>query len=220
MLRPGRPHRQSHSRGNMAVSCRTWRSKSSKRRAEVKPTSSLPARLLSTPAQQSSKALWLPPTTFYWGRHLYHPHSSYCRGPSPVEELPASAVPPTPVPKQSPRPKRWDPSPDPVESMSLGGTISTATLGGPPAPSGKRSCPGTEHSSQAMLRHLAETLTWLRRPGGNFSQDIPTTSSWKGTAISQRYLSRWPWAPNYWTLLSTKSRHHGWDLTNWNKQNM
>ena len=79
---------------------------------------------------------------------------------SPVEEQPASAAPPTPVPKQSPRPKRWDPSPDHVESMPLGRTISKATLGGPPAPSGKRSCLGTKHSSWATLRHLARTLTW------------------------------------------------------------
>ena len=38
---------------------------------------------------------------------------------SPVEEQPPSAGTPTPVPKQSPRPKRWHPSPDPVESMPL-----------------------------------------------------------------------------------------------------
>ena len=49
-----------------------------------------------------------------------------------MEEQPASAAPPTPVPKQSPRPKRWHPSPDPVESMPLGGTTLKATLGGPP----------------------------------------------------------------------------------------
>ena len=52
---------------------------------------------------------------------------------SPVEEQPASATPPAPVPKQSPRPKRWHPSPDPVESMPLGGTTLKATLGGPPS---------------------------------------------------------------------------------------
>ena len=51
---------------------------------------------------------------------------------SPVEEQPTSAVPPTPAPKQSPRPKRWHPSPDPVESMPLGGTTLKVTLGGPP----------------------------------------------------------------------------------------
>ena len=39
---------------------------------------------------------------------------------SPVEEQPASATPPTPEHKQTPSPKRWHPSPDPVESMPLG----------------------------------------------------------------------------------------------------
>ena len=52
-----------------------------------------------------------------------------------MEEQPALAAPPPPESKQSPRPKRWHPSPDPVDSMN------------PPAPSGKRSHPGTEHSS-------------------------------------------------------------------------
>ena len=52
---------------------------------------------------------------------------------SPVEEQPTSAIPPTPVPKQSPRPKRWHPSPDPIESMPPGRTTSKVTLGGTPS---------------------------------------------------------------------------------------
>ena len=49
---------------------------------------------------------------------------------SPVEEQPTSAVPPTPVPKQSPKPKRWHHSPDPVDSMPLGRTTLKVTPGG------------------------------------------------------------------------------------------
>ena len=52
---------------------------------------------------------------------------------SPAGEQPTSAAPPTPVPKQSPRPKRWHPSPAPVESMPMVGTTPKATLGGPPS---------------------------------------------------------------------------------------
>ena len=37
------------------------------------------------------------------------------------------------MPKQSPRPKRQHPSPDPVESMPLGGATLKLTLGGPPS---------------------------------------------------------------------------------------
>ena len=77
-----------------------------------------------------------------------------------VEEQPTSAAPPTSAPKQSPRPKRWHPSPDPVESIPMGRTTLKATLGGPPPPRGKRSLPSSEHSSQAAPRHLARTLTW------------------------------------------------------------
>ena len=52
---------------------------------------------------------------------------------SPVEEQPTSATPPTAVSKQSPRPKRRHPFPDPVESMPLGGTIFKVTPGGSPS---------------------------------------------------------------------------------------
>ena len=62
----------------------------------------------------------LPPLTLPWRT-------------SPVEEQPTPAGPPTPVPKQSPRPKRWHPSPDPVERMPMGRTTPKATLGGPPS---------------------------------------------------------------------------------------
>ena len=48
-----------------------------------------------------------------------------------VEEQPTTATFPTPVPKQSPRPKRWHPSPDHVESMIMGGT--TLKARGPPS---------------------------------------------------------------------------------------
>ena len=52
---------------------------------------------------------------------------------SPVKGQLTSAAPPTPVPEQSPRPKGWHPSPDPVESTPLGRTTLKATLGGPPS---------------------------------------------------------------------------------------
>ena len=55
------------------------------------------------------------------------------------------------------------PFPDPVESKPLSGTTLKVTLGGPPAQSGNKSHPGTEHSSWAALRHLAETLTCQAR---------------------------------------------------------
>ena len=55
------------------------------------------------------------------------------QGASPVEQPSASAAPAAPVPEQSSRPKRWHPSPDPVDSMPLGGTMFKATLEGPPS---------------------------------------------------------------------------------------
>ena len=67
---------------------------------------------------------------------------------SPIEEQPASAAPPTPVPKQSPRPKGQHPSPDPVQRMPLGRTTLKVTLGGPPQLQVARD-PTLEQSTQA-----------------------------------------------------------------------
>ena len=51
-----------------------------------------------------------------------------------AEEQPSTAVPPMPMPKQSPRPKRWHPSPEPMGNMLMGRATPAATLGGPPCP--------------------------------------------------------------------------------------
>ena len=54
---------------------------------------------------------------------------------SPMEEqLTATVSTHTGTLKQSPRPKRWHPSPVPMESMPIGGATSKATSGGPPSP--------------------------------------------------------------------------------------
>ena len=58
---------------------------------------------------------------------------SLAKGISLTEEQSAPAAPPVPVPKQSPRPKRWHHSPDPVETMPLDGTSSKTTSEGPPS---------------------------------------------------------------------------------------
>ena len=58
MLRPSGPPRLSHSTGNMPKPSGTWRNKSSERKAEAKPTFSLPVKMPYMPAQQSSKACW------------------------------------------------------------------------------------------------------------------------------------------------------------------
>ena len=104
---------------------------------------------------------------------------------SPVEEQPATVVPPTQAPKQSPRPKRQHPSPDPVESMPMGGTTLKATLGGPPS------------SKRQEVPPWFRTLTWYKRPEGNSSQNIPTVSPQTVPMIFQEYLGSWPQVPTY-----------------------
>ena len=76
------------------------------------------------------------------------------QGTSPVEEQPTTAISPTPAPKQSPRPKRQCPSPDPVESMPIGGATLKATLGGPPAPRGERSHLGSKNSKTRLCQGI------------------------------------------------------------------
>ena len=51
-----------------------------------------------------------------------------------VEEQPPAAAPPTPMPKWSPRPKRWLPSPEPQGSTSKDGTAPKAMQEGPSSP--------------------------------------------------------------------------------------
>ena len=141
-------------------SCKTWRSKSSERKAEGKLTSPLPARLPYMPVQQSSEACWWLLTKFCWGRCPHPVHLPCHKGPPQVEQQSAPAAPPAPVAKQSPRPKRRHPSPNPVDSMPLGRTTSKATSEGPPAPNSERSNLGTRHSSRAAQKCSARTLTW------------------------------------------------------------
>ena len=64
MLRPRGPSRLSHSTGNMPKPSKTWRNKSSERKAEAKLTSSLPIKWAYMPPQQSSEAHWWLPIIF------------------------------------------------------------------------------------------------------------------------------------------------------------
>ena len=68
---------------------------------------------------------------------------------SPVEEQPTTTVSPTLVLKQSLRPKRWHPLPDPMESTLIGGATPKATLGGPPSPQEVRD-PTLGHNTQTQ----------------------------------------------------------------------
>ena len=55
-------------------------------------------------------------------------------GTPPVEEQTSSAAPPMLTPKQSLRPKRYHPSPEPMGDILLGRATLAAAMGGPPHP--------------------------------------------------------------------------------------
>ena len=93
MPRPRGPLRPNHSAGNMTKPSRTWRHKSSEKKAEAKLNSSLPPRLPYMLAQGSSKACWWL-LTFCWGRHPHPTHSPYHKGlPQQSKSLPQQIFP-------------------------------------------------------------------------------------------------------------------------------
>ena len=144
----------------MATSCGTWRHKPSRRRAEVKPTSSPPARLLCMLAQQSSRALWWLLATFYLDRCLCLTYSSYCKGPPQWRNSLLWLLLLHQCPSSLPGPKD-DILPQILWRAWLWVEPHQRWLQkDPPAPSSKGSYPGIEHSSWAMQRYLARTPTW------------------------------------------------------------
>ena len=60
------------------------------------------------------------------------------------------------MPKLSPRPKRWHPSPNPVESMPLGGTTLKVTPGGPPSSKQQEILPW----NRSLKPNCAEVFGW------------------------------------------------------------
>ena len=70
---------------------------------------------------------------FVWAGLPCPTHSPYHQGPPQQRNSLLQPAPPAPVPKQSPRPKRWHPSPDPVDSTPLGGTMSKTAPEEPPS---------------------------------------------------------------------------------------
>ena len=80
---------------------------------------------------------------------------------SPMGKEPTTTVPPMLMPKQPPKPKRWHPLPDPVESMPIGGATPKATLGGSSSPK-RQDIPHwfTTPKPLTMPRHSAKTPRW------------------------------------------------------------
>ena len=144
----------------MATSCKTWRNKSSERRAEVEPTSSLPVRSPCTPAHQSSKALWLLPTKSYWGKHLCCLHLLCCRGLPLWKNSQLLLLLPHQHPSSLLGPKDGTLHQILWRVHLRAEPLQRQLWEDPPAPRGERSLPGSEHSSQATPRHLPGTLTW------------------------------------------------------------
>ena len=107
-----------------------------------------------------------------------HPFS-LSQGASPAKQPSASAAPPAPVPEHSPRPKRQLPSPDPMDSIPLGGTMSKATVEGPPSSKWqevlpwykvlKQSCSEAFSQDTSLVR--AARKEYFKKHSPNFTMD-------------------------------------------------
>ena len=86
---------------------------------------------------------------------------------------------PIPTPKQSPRPKRWLPLPEPMGNTPLGGAIPVAALGGPPYPKKQENPPWFKSlkpsHAEAFLRDsnivVEARLHFFSKHSYNFNQD-------------------------------------------------
>ena len=87
---------------------------------------------------------------------------------SPMEEQPTTAASPTPAPKQSLRPKRRHPLPDPVESMLMGGTTPKATLGGPPSPKRQETPPWFKTLKPSHPKAFSQDSNMVKEAGREF----------------------------------------------------
>ena len=96
-----------------------------------------------------------------------------------VEEQPSTAVPPMPTPKQSPRPKRQHPLPEPTGNMPIGGVTLAAMLGGPPNPKKQETPPWFKSlkpsHAEAFLRDsdivVEARLCFFSKHSYNFVED-------------------------------------------------
>ena len=133
---------------------------------------------------------------------------------SPVEEQPTSATPPTSVPKQSPRPKRWCPSPDPVVSMPLGRTTSKMTSEGPPSSKLQEVSPWTKVLKPSYMEAFGWDSDLVKETRNKFFLKHSYNFIAEGSHDLSEILSRWPQVLSYCALPYTRSRHHGWGQMN------
>ena len=155
------PPRLRHSKENMATLCQNlelqviWQES----RSQADFLSACQAILYTSPLELKSTLA----TSYHilLGQTPPSPPFVLLQRASPVEEQPISAAPPpTPVPKQSPRPKRWHPSPDPVESMPLGRTTLKATLGEPCSSKWPEIPPWNRVLKLSCAKAFGWALTW------------------------------------------------------------
>ena len=100
---------------------------------------------------------------------MSHPFT-LSQGASPVEQPSAPTALHMLVPEQSPRPKRWHPSPKPMDNMPLGRTTSKATSEGPPGCKWWEVPPWIKVLKQSCSEPFSWDTNLVRRLGRNTSK--------------------------------------------------
>ena len=99
-------------------------------------------------------------------------------------------------------------SPDPVESMPLGGTTSKTTSEGPPSSKWQVILPWNKVLKLSHVEAFGQDSDLVKETSKEFFLKHSYNLIIKAPVISQRYFGRWPQVPSYWALPSTRSRHH------------
>ena len=133
---------------------------------------------------------------------------------SPVEEQSTPATPPMPVPKQSPRPKRWHPSPDPVESMPLGRTTSKIMLEGPPSSKWQDIPPWNKALKLSCTEAFSQDSDLVKEARKEFFSKHSYKFIMEGTHDLSEVFKQMATSTSYWAPLSMTSRWHGQGQTN------
>ena len=191
----------------MASTYETQRNKPQGRRVEVIMTSSPPVRLSCITVHCSIKELWLLHITSYWGKHLHCLHSSCHRRLLLWKNSQLQLLPPSPAPKWSPRPKRWHPLPDPMESMPMGRTTTKTTLGGPLSPKRQETPPLFQTLKPSCAEAFSQDSDMVKEARKEFFSKCHHIFTMDGACNLSRIFRHLAVSADLSALLSMKSNH-------------
>ena len=108
-----------------------------------------------------------------------------------AEEQPSTAAPPTQMPKQSPRLKRWHPSPEQMGNIPMGRPTPVAMLWGPPNPKKQETPPWFKSLKPSHAEDFLRDSDIVVEARLHCFSNIPTTLIKTATVIFLESLRNW-----------------------------